>query len=146
MNAGDIIKRWQKFEDDSYADKLFICLSDVTEERTGVFVKTTSVRKNWRVGEAGCFQHNVETYYVVQPNKVDWFPQVTFVQFYRAWLYTQKEILTEALTNRNYEQKGRVSEQTLSAIINCFKTSPDISQEIKDIVEQSRKARKTISG
>lgn len=141
MNAGEIIQRWHQFEDGERANKFFICLNDATDEDPAVLVVTTSVQKDWRKAQMGCFHHSFETYYVIQPGKVDWFDHLTFVRLDRRWLFTTADILKESLVQRNYTVVGLVSEQTLNAVIKCFGRSPDIDQKTWDIVEASRKSR-----
>ena len=141
MNAGEIIQRWHQFGDGQRASKFFICLNDATNQDPAVLVITTSVQKDWRRGETGCFHHPFESYYVIQPGKVDWFDHLTFVRLDRRWLFTATDILKESFVQRNYTVVATLSEQTLNTIIKCFCSSPDIDQKTKDMVEVSRKAR-----
>ena len=142
MNAGEVIKRWEQFPDGGSAQKYFISLNETTEKQPSIFVITTSRRNDWRVGESGCFHQHKGSYFIIRPNKLDFFPQLTFVQLHRAWAYTQMEILQEGLCKRNFESVGQISEQTLNAIINCFLKSDDIEGWQKAIVIAAQKSKR----
>ena len=141
MNAGEIVQRWHQFEDGTHASKFFICLNDLVDESPAVLVITTSVQKDWRREQSGCVHHQFESYYAIQPGKLDWFDHLTFVRLNRRWLFTPADIVREGLAQRNFTTVATIREQTLSAIIKCFLGSPDIDQDTKDIVVASRKAR-----
>jgi len=109
------------FGDGGQSDKLLIVVNEPDSMSDWIVIKTTSKPKSQDT--QGC--HSPYSLYVLNA-KEDLFPLKTWVQFKE--IYHIPNIALNAATRYGEAKRiGNLNSQTIRAILNCMKGSPDLS-------------------
>ena len=114
---------YKKFEfvDGGKSDKLLILVNEPKGNADCIFIKTTSKPKPQ--SKTGC--HSFSNLYVLDAGE-DLFELRTWVQFQEIYPVSCSDLNTAVLTGEA-RRIGCLRDQTLRAITNCMKNSPDLS-------------------
>ena len=122
MSPGDVLS-WKNFtyDDGERSDKLLVVVGEC-QDGTRLMLKTTSKAKRWRPDQDGC--HHQESVHRFKQYLAG-FRRPTWIVFDPPIIRAVEKI-TEAGAHRIFSLKPN----DLSAITNCYKKSPDISEAL----------------
>lgn len=124
MTPGSIVHYQDfTFEDGGHADKLLVVLNKGGAVPYLV-LRTTSQQKASRVAQEGC--HAAKGYYFL-PAKRESFPKDTWILLYQPYELVAAEFL-QAKFKGLARIVGQLREETLRAIINCFRKPEDCAE------------------
>lgn len=125
MQKGEVIYcPHYTFPDGEESKKLLINLNDPLPGEPYLLVLTTS-QQRLKLKSPGCFSN---LGYHVIPKKTDFFSEdFTWILFWTLREFSLTEELKESWQG-NFETKGLLKSETVSAITNCLKDSPYINQ------------------
>lgn len=135
MDKGGIYYSHQhEFEDGGISKKFLILLNNPDTSGTYIFTLTTTKGRN-RKSTAGCHHDRTENYFVID-NETDWFnADKTWVLFSTLTMLNPGDILAETFKG-NLKKKSQLKQNTFNTILNCLKTSQDISGHMIDIINK----------
>ena len=110
-----------EFVDGGKSDKLLILMNEPAGTSDCIFIKTTSKAKPQ--SKTGC--HSFSNLYVLDANE-DLFKLKTWVQFQEIYPVSCTNLLS-VVTSGEARRIGQLRDQTIRAITNCMKNSPDLS-------------------
>ncbi len=127
MEQGEVFySARHKFEDGSISPKLLLLLNAPNKSSTCLFCLTTTKQRR-RNAASGCHHDNSESYFTIEA-KSDFFIDKTWILFSTIEEYTYSDVLTEHFRSNNLELKGKITNNLLGAILNCLKSSKDITK------------------
>jgi hypothetical protein len=120
-----------EFENGDIGKKFLIVVNNPAQNDPYLMCLTTSQRGN-RPDREGC--HPQTGVYVLRVG-YDFFELQTWVQLYRIYEADAKALL-KARFDGNLTIKANLQDQTIRAIVNCIKKSPDISKYRKGLISK----------
>jgi hypothetical protein len=110
------------FKDGAVGDKLLIVLNNQSNNAPFLCCKTTS-KKKWGIDQDGC--HSSKNIFVMNHKP---FNKKTWIQFdpNSVFEFSAADLLKQKFGG-NIKVVGRIDDQNIRAIANCFKKSEDIS-------------------
>ena len=120
-----------RFKNGATGKKLIITLNEPTGTDPYLVVRTTSQQKN-RPLQEGC--HPDRGVFVLNAGH-DWFEEKTWIQLHEVFEISLPSFLQDRF-RKEVEVKATLKEQTIRAIVNCLKKSPDLTRYQQELLEK----------